>query len=124
MSVTSTASGTASDSRVASSSPPKPAPRITTRSIAGDPRTASRIGRAAAASLGAGRRAQLGLQTGDDGHNRKMTSFGYTLSSEETAPRDLVAHARRAEEAGFDFASISDHFHPWIEKQGHSPFVW
>ncbi|HEY3833562.1 MAG TPA: TIGR03557 family F420-dependent LLM class oxidoreductase [Acidimicrobiia bacterium] len=53
-----------------------------------------------------------------------MTSFGYTLSSEETAPRDLVAHARRAEETGFDFVSISDHFHPWLEAQGHSPFVW
>ncbi len=53
-----------------------------------------------------------------------MTSFGYTLSSEETAPRDLVAHAARAEEAGFEFASISDHFHPWVQEQGHSPFVW
>ncbi len=53
-----------------------------------------------------------------------MTSYGYTLSSEEWGPRDLVASARRAEEAGFDFCSISDHFHPWIDAQGHSPFVW
>jgi G6PDH family F420-dependent oxidoreductase len=53
-----------------------------------------------------------------------MTSFGYTLSSEEHAPSSLVAYARRAEEAGFDFASISDHYHPWISAQGHSPFVW
>ena len=53
-----------------------------------------------------------------------MTSFGYTLSSEEWGPRDLVAAARRAEDAGFDFCSISDHFHPWIDAQGHSPFVW
>src|SRR3954468_11947469 len=53
-----------------------------------------------------------------------MTAFGYTLSSEENGPRDLVAHAVRAEQAGFDFASISDHFHPWIGEQGHSPFVW
>ena len=53
-----------------------------------------------------------------------MTSFGYTLSSEEHPPRDLVQHARRAEEAGFDFASISDHYHPWVSAQGHSPFVW
>jgi coenzyme F420-dependent glucose-6-phosphate dehydrogenase len=50
--------------------------------------------------------------------------FGYTLSSEEHAPRALVDHARRAEDAGFDFVSISDHFHPWVEAQGHSPFVW
>jgi coenzyme F420-dependent glucose-6-phosphate dehydrogenase len=50
--------------------------------------------------------------------------FGYTLSSEEHGPRELVAQARRAEEAGFEFLSISDHFHPWVEAQGHSPFVW
>jgi G6PDH family F420-dependent oxidoreductase len=53
-----------------------------------------------------------------------MTSFGYTLSSEEHGPRALVDHARQAEDAGFEFASISDHFHPWVEAQGHSPFVW
>ena len=53
-----------------------------------------------------------------------MTTFGYTLSSEEHAPRDLVEHARLAEAAGFDFVSISDHFHPWVSAQGHSPFVW
>ena len=29
-----------------------------------------------------------------------------------------------AEESGFDFVSISDHFHPWLDDQGHSPFVW
>ena len=53
-----------------------------------------------------------------------MASLGYKLSSEEHGPRDLVRYARRAEEAGFEFALISDHFHPWIDKQGHSPFVW
>ncbi len=53
-----------------------------------------------------------------------MTSWGYTLSSEEHGPQDLVANARRAEEVGFDFVSISDHFHPWVTAQGHSPFVW
>ena len=53
-----------------------------------------------------------------------MTQFGYALSSEEHNPAALVANAARAEEAGFDFATISDHFHPWIDKQGHSPFVW
>ena len=50
--------------------------------------------------------------------------IGYKLSSEEHGPRDLVRYARRAEEAGFSFALISDHFHPWIDKQGESPFVW
>lgn len=50
--------------------------------------------------------------------------FGYTLSSEEHAPRVLIDNARAAESAGFDFVSISDHYHPWIDRQGHSPFVW
>jgi G6PDH family F420-dependent oxidoreductase len=50
--------------------------------------------------------------------------FGYTLSSEEHGPGALVANAVAAEEAGFDFVSISDHFHPWTTEQGHSPFVW
>jgi len=53
-----------------------------------------------------------------------MTEIGYTLSSEEHTPTDLVEYARRAEVAGFDFLSISDHFHPWVSEQGHSPFVW
>jgi G6PDH family F420-dependent oxidoreductase len=50
--------------------------------------------------------------------------IGYALSSEEHAPNDLVAHAKLAEELGFDFLVISDHYHPWIDRQGHSPFVW
>lgn len=53
-----------------------------------------------------------------------MTQFGYALSSEEHGPLDLVRNARRAEDAGFTFALISDHYHPWISAQGHSPFVW
>ena len=53
-----------------------------------------------------------------------MTEFGYWLSSEEHRPLDLVGNAARAEEAGFSFAMISDHFHPWIDAQGQSPFVW
>ena len=53
-----------------------------------------------------------------------MTEFGYWLSSEEHAPLDLVRDAARAEELGFSFAMISDHFHPWIDAQGESPFVW
>ena len=53
-----------------------------------------------------------------------MTTFGYTLSSEEHTPGALVANARRAEDVGFEFASISDHYHPWVSAQGHSPFVW
>jgi G6PDH family F420-dependent oxidoreductase len=53
-----------------------------------------------------------------------MAQFGYALSSEEHPPNDLVRYAQRAEAVGFTFALISDHFHPWISAQGHSPFVW
>jgi G6PDH family F420-dependent oxidoreductase len=53
-----------------------------------------------------------------------MRGIGYALSSEEHAPRALVENAARAERAGFDFALISDHYHPWISRQGQSPFVW
>ena len=49
---------------------------------------------------------------------------GYALSSEEHRPLDLVRYARRAEECGFPFALISDHYHPWIDRQGQSAFVW
>src|SRR3954462_4109867 len=50
--------------------------------------------------------------------------LGYSLSSEEHGPNDLVRNARAAEEAGFTFALISDHYHPWVDAQGQSPFVW
>ncbi|HEX8099527.1 MAG TPA: TIGR03557 family F420-dependent LLM class oxidoreductase [Actinomycetota bacterium] len=53
-----------------------------------------------------------------------MVQIGYALSSEEHPPSALVENARKAEEAGFPFAFISDHYHPWIDRQGHSPFVW
>jgi G6PDH family F420-dependent oxidoreductase len=53
-----------------------------------------------------------------------MIKLGYKLMSEEHGPIDLVRNANRAEQAGFDFAAISDHFFPWIEEQGHSPFAW
>ncbi|THE66828.1 TIGR03557 family F420-dependent LLM class oxidoreductase [Salinadaptatus halalkaliphilus] len=53
-----------------------------------------------------------------------MSRIGYALSSEEHGPTELLENARRAAEAGFDFCSISDHFHPWTSTQGESPFVW
>jgi G6PDH family F420-dependent oxidoreductase len=53
-----------------------------------------------------------------------VARIGYSLSSEEHGPEDLVAYARRAEEVGFAYASISDHYHPWIDAQGQSPYVW
>jgi G6PDH family F420-dependent oxidoreductase len=53
-----------------------------------------------------------------------MVEVGYKLSSEEHGPLDMICHAKQAEDAGFAFAMISDHYHPWIDNQGHSPFVW
>lgn len=53
-----------------------------------------------------------------------MTKFGYKLMTEEHGAKALVDNAVLAEAAGFDFVSISDHFHPWLEAQGHSPFAW
>jgi alkanesulfonate monooxygenase SsuD/methylene tetrahydromethanopterin reductase-like flavin-dependent oxidoreductase (luciferase family) len=51
-----------------------------------------------------------------------MIRLGYKLMSEEHGPGGLVRNAARAEQAGFDFAAISDHFSPWLE-QGHAPLA-
>jgi G6PDH family F420-dependent oxidoreductase len=50
--------------------------------------------------------------------------IGYFLSSEEYGPAELLAQAQAAERAGFQALWISDHYHPWVNAQGHSPFVW
>jgi coenzyme F420-dependent glucose-6-phosphate dehydrogenase len=50
--------------------------------------------------------------------------LGYSISCEERRPAEIVRDARAAEEAGLSFALISDHFHPWTDSQGQSPFVW
>jgi G6PDH family F420-dependent oxidoreductase len=50
--------------------------------------------------------------------------LGYFLSCEEFGPHDLLAQAQRVEEVGMTEVWISDHFHPWSDRQGHSPFVW
>jgi G6PDH family F420-dependent oxidoreductase len=53
-----------------------------------------------------------------------MAKIGYFLSCEQFGPKELIDQAKRAEAAGFDGLWISDHFHPWNDEQGHSPFVW
>lgn len=53
-----------------------------------------------------------------------MAEIGYTMMCEQRSPRDLVDDLVRAERAGFDFSVISDHFHPWLEEQGHSGYAW
>ena len=50
--------------------------------------------------------------------------IGYFLSCEEFGPAELLAQAQLAERAGFTGLWISDHYHPWVEAQGNSPFVW
>lgn len=61
---------------------------------------------------------------GGAGYFARMTTFGYFLSCEEYSPADLIDQAKRAEDAGFEALWISDHFHPWNDEQGESPFVW
>ncbi|MEV5147890.1 LLM class F420-dependent oxidoreductase [Streptomyces sp. NPDC052727] len=53
-----------------------------------------------------------------------MPEYGYFLASEEHDPAALVEQARMAEQAGFQALWISDHYHPWNDAQGQSPFVW
>jgi G6PDH family F420-dependent oxidoreductase len=53
-----------------------------------------------------------------------MAKFGYFLSTEEQTPAELLRQAKLAEEAGFEGLWISDHYHPWNDEQGQSPFVW
>src|SRR5437667_1450868 len=69
----------------------------------------------------AGRASRLAGQPWGTG---SLMEVGYKLSSEEQGPNELVRYAGLAEEHGFGFALISDHFHPWIDRQGQSPFVW
>lgn len=53
-----------------------------------------------------------------------MASYGYTLMGEQCGPTQLVDDAVRAERVGFDFAVASDHYYPWLDAQGHSPYAW
>jgi G6PDH family F420-dependent oxidoreductase len=53
-----------------------------------------------------------------------MSELGAFLASEEHGPRALVEQAQMAERAGMPAVFISDHFHPWVDAQGESPFVW
>src|SRR4051812_23051450 len=53
-----------------------------------------------------------------------MALIGYTMMCEQAGPKQLVRDVALAEDAGFDFAVISDHYFPWLESQGHSPYAW
>jgi G6PDH family F420-dependent oxidoreductase len=53
-----------------------------------------------------------------------MPSYGYTLMTEQSGPRELVRYAAAAETAGFDFEVMSDHYFPWLDEQGHAGYAW
>lgn len=53
-----------------------------------------------------------------------MAEFGYTMMCEQAPARQLVKDVASAEEAGFDFSVISDHYFPWLDSQGHAPYAW
>jgi G6PDH family F420-dependent oxidoreductase len=53
-----------------------------------------------------------------------MTRFGYTLMTEQSGPKALVQYAVAAERVGFDFEVSSDHYFPWLDDMGHSPYAW
>jgi G6PDH family F420-dependent oxidoreductase len=53
-----------------------------------------------------------------------MIQIGYTMMTEQAGPRQLVEDVVRAERAGFDFSVASDHYFPWLDEQGHAPYVW
>jgi G6PDH family F420-dependent oxidoreductase len=50
--------------------------------------------------------------------------IGYAAMCEQFHPSDLIRWSKQAEEAGFGGVMVSDHFHPWVPSQGHSPFAW
>ena len=58
------------------------------------------------------------------GNPAGVVALGYALSSEELGPQELVDNAVAAERVGFSYALVSDHYHPWLDVQGESPFVW
>jgi G6PDH family F420-dependent oxidoreductase len=53
-----------------------------------------------------------------------VTVIGYTMMCEQSGPKELVRDVQEAEAAGFDFAVISDHYFPWVDAMGHSPYAW
>lgn len=50
--------------------------------------------------------------------------LGFKLIAEAFPPQEIVRQAVAAEEAGFDFVEVSDHYHPWLYSQQHSGFAW
>ena len=53
-----------------------------------------------------------------------MTRIGYTMMCEQAGPKELVRDVEMAEDSGYDFAVISDHYFPWVDAMGHAPYAW
>jgi G6PDH family F420-dependent oxidoreductase len=53
-----------------------------------------------------------------------VVEWGYTMMGEQSGPRAMVEDLVAAEEAGFDFSVVSDHYFPWLDEMGHSPYTW
>jgi G6PDH family F420-dependent oxidoreductase len=53
-----------------------------------------------------------------------VATIGYTMMCEQSGPKELVRDVQAAEQAGFEFAVISDHYFPWLDAMGHSPYAW
>src|SRR4051812_4522806 len=64
------------------------------------------------------------MGTGRPGYRSAMARYGFTLMTELHGPNELVTLALEAEDAGFDFLVMSDHYHPWLGQHEHSPFAW
>lgn len=67
---------------------------------------------------------EVSFTTKVSGYFARMTAIGYTMMCEQAGPKALVTDVQAAEDAGFDFAVISDHYFPWVEAMGHSPYAW
>ena len=64
------------------------------------------------------------MQNPSPGYSHRMTTIGYTMMCEQAGPKELVRDVQLAEDAGFEFAVISDHYFPWVDAMGHSPYAW
>ena len=53
-----------------------------------------------------------------------MGVIGYAAMCEQYGPNELIEYCKISEDNGFGALMVSDHFHPWVPSQGHSPFVW
>src|SRR5438067_2150413 len=55
-----------------------------------------------------------------------MSEIGQELAAKLSEAVDTASQrqAQMGEQAGFEYALISDHFHPWTDSQGQSAFVW